>query len=78
MLNMSDIVAVRVSKETKKMMNKIKEIDWPEVIRKAVEKKIREEKRRRARSIEDDLRKSSSGKGHISISKIVINEREEA
>ncbi len=78
MLNMSDIVAVRVSKETKKMMNKIKEIDWPEVIRKAVEKKIRQEKRRRARSIEDDLRKSSSGKGHISISKIVINEREEA
>ncbi len=77
MLNMSDIVAVRVSKETKKMMNKIKEIDWPEVIRKAVEKKIREEKRRRARSIEDNLR-SSSGKRRVSISRIVIKEREEA
>jgi hypothetical protein len=77
MLNMSDIIAVRVSKKTKEIMNQIKHVDWPEVIRKAVEKKIREEKRKKARSIEDNLRKSSSGTKHISLSKIVIKEREE-
>jgi len=78
MLNMSDIIAVRVSKETKKIMGQIKHIDWPEVIRKAIEKKIREEKRRKARLIEDSLRKSSSGTRRISLSEIVIQEREES
>lgn len=75
---MSEIIAVRISKETKKIMGQIKHVDWPEVIRKAIEKKIREEKRRKARLIEDNLRKSSSGTKHISLSKIVIEEREEA
>lgn len=74
---MSEIIAVRVSKETKKIMKQIKDIDWPRVIRKAIEKKIREEKRRKARLIEDNLRKSSSGTRRVSLSKIVIQEREE-
>ena len=78
MFNMNDIVAVRVSKETKKIMNQIKHVDWPEVVRKAIEKRIREEKRKTARSIEDNLRKSSLGTKHINLSKIVIQEREEA
>lgn len=78
MLNMNDIVAVRVSKETKKIMNQIKHVDWPEVVRKAIEKRIREEKRKTARSIEDDLRKTSLGTKRINLSKIVIQEREEA
>jgi regulator of protease activity HflC (stomatin/prohibitin superfamily) len=73
---MSDIVAVRISKETKKIMTQIKHVDWPEVIRKAIEKKIREEKRRKARLIEDNLRKSSSGTRRMSLSEIVIQERE--
>lgn len=77
MLNMSDIIAVRVPKGTKKIMNQIKHIDWPDVIRKAIEKKIREERRRKARLIEDNLRKSSSGTKRISLSEIVIQEREE-
>ena len=76
MLNMSDIVAVRISKETKKIMGQIKHVDWPEVIRKAIEKKIRDERRRRARLIEDNLRKSSSGTKRISLSEIVIQERD--
>ncbi len=73
---MSDIIAVRISKETKKIMRQIEHVDWPEVIRKAIEKKIREEKRRKARLIEDNLRKSSSGTRRISLSEIVIQERE--
>ncbi len=77
MLNMSDIIAVRVPKGTKKIMNQIKHIDWPDVIRKAIEKKIREERRRKARLIEDNLRKSSSATKRISLSEIVIQEREE-
>ena len=74
---MSDIVAVRVSKGTKKIMDEIKHVDWPEVIRKAIEKRIREEKRRKARLIEDNLRKTSSGTKRINLSEIVIQEREE-
>lgn len=42
---MSEIVSVRVSKDTKEEMEKYKEINWSEVIRKALNeylKKIRE------------------------------------
>ncbi len=43
--NMSEIVSVRVSKDTKEEMEKYKEINWSEVIRKALNEyleKIRE------------------------------------
>jgi hypothetical protein len=73
---MSEIIAVRVSKETRKIMRQIENVDWPELIRKAIDKKIREEKRRKSRHIADDLRKSTAGTKHISLSKIVIQERE--
>jgi len=75
---MSAIIAVRIPKETKKMMNQMKDLDWPEVIRKSIEEKIREEKRRRARAIEDSLRRRSSKTTNISLAKIVVREREEA
>jgi hypothetical protein len=74
---MSEIIAVRVSKETKRLMKEIREVDWPQVIRKAIEKKIREEKRKKASLIEDNLRKSSAGRRRVSLSEIVIKEREE-
>lgn len=40
------IITVRVDKETKKMMDRLRHINWSEVIINAIRKKIREEMRR--------------------------------
>ncbi len=41
---MSTIISVRINKELKKEMDKLSYINWSEVIRQAIEKKIEEEK----------------------------------
>ncbi len=41
---MSPIISVRIDKELKKEMDKFSYINWSEVIRRAIEKKIEEEK----------------------------------
>ena len=40
------IITVRVDEETKRMMDRLRHINWSEVIRRAIRKKIREEMRR--------------------------------
>ena len=41
---LSTIISVRIDKELKKEMDKLSYINWSEVIRQAIEKKIEEEK----------------------------------
>jgi len=41
---LSPIISVRIDKELKKEMDKFSYINWSEVIRRAIEKKIEEEK----------------------------------
>ena len=43
---MTTIISVRIDKELKKEMDKLSYINWSEVIRRAIEKKIEEEKSR--------------------------------
>ncbi len=43
---MSVIISVRIDRELKKEMDKFSYINWSEVIRRAIEKKIEEEKSR--------------------------------
>jgi len=44
MISLSPIISVRIDKELKKEMDKFSYINWSEVIRRAIEKKIEEEK----------------------------------
>ncbi len=43
---MSTIIAVRVPKRLKEEMKKVQEVNWSEVLRQAIEEKIRREKLR--------------------------------
>lgn len=48
-------LSIRINKELKEQMNKFK-IDWPDYIRKAIKRKIIEEKRRQAARSMDEIR----------------------
>lgn len=48
-------LSIRINKELKEQMNKFK-IDWPKYIRKTIEQKIVEEKRRQAAHSMDKIR----------------------
>ena len=64
------VVTVRVAEADKRKMDELKEINWSEVIRKAIEAKIREEeawhrvdssKLRKAAAATDELRRKVEG-----------------
>ncbi len=67
---MVDVVSARVDEDTRRRMRRLPQVNWSEVIREAIVKKIREEERRReidprdlreAARISDSLRVPSEG-----------------
>ncbi len=54
-ITLSVKITVRVPKELKKRMEKYRYINWSEVIRRAIEAKIREEEIKRAIEIMDEI-----------------------
>jgi len=67
---MVNVVSARVDEDTRRRMRRLPQVNWSEVIREAIVKKIREEERRRevdlkdlreAARISDALRATSEG-----------------
>jgi hypothetical protein len=67
---MVGVVSARVDEDTRRRMRRLPQVNWSEVIREAIAKKIREEERRReidprnlreAARISDSLRAPSEG-----------------
>ena len=54
------VISFRISEKLKKEMAEL-DINWPEFIRKTIEKQVELEKRRKASSRIDELRKKTSG-----------------
>lgn len=72
----SEVVGVRVPREVKVQMDAFSDVNWPEVIREAILRKVKEERRRRAREVEDNIRSRTAGTSHIVLSKIIREERD--
>lgn len=56
------IISVRVSDDVKRKMRRFKNVNWAEYIRRAIEKKIREEEMKIACLIMDSLAEKTSGR----------------
>ncbi len=57
-----EIVTVRVPAEMHEQMKNLKDINWSEEIRNAIEERLRQEHMKKASDIQDRLRKKSRGK----------------
>ena len=56
---MSEKITVRIPKELKEEMKRLKGVNWSEVVRKAIEKKIRQEKAKWAVSVMQEISKKA-------------------
>lgn len=72
---MSDVVATRVPKDVKEQMETLVDVNWSEVIREAILRRIREEQLKRAREIEDKIRSRTAGTSHIVLARGIREER---
>ena len=59
---MSESITIRVSKEIKRQMRELDQVNWSEVARKAIIDTIQKERMQRACDIQDRLRAKTSGK----------------
>ncbi len=57
-----EIVTVRVPQDMHAEMKDLKEINWSEEIRRAIEQRLRQEKMKKACEVQDQLRGKTSGK----------------
>lgn len=67
-------ISVRLPEETKKKMKKL-DIDWAEYIRKAVEDKIKEERRKKAAASADMIR-AKTKRGDFDSTKSIREDRD--
>ncbi len=57
---MSEVISIRIPRELKEMMREV-EVDWPSFVRRAMEEKVREEKRKNAMKLMDESRRKTRG-----------------
>jgi len=57
---MSEVISIRVSKKLKEEMKEI-DVDWASIVRKTIEEKVREERRKRAIKVIDASRAKTRG-----------------
>ncbi len=72
---MSTTISIRIPKELKEAMKKFPHINWSEIVRKAIEEKIREEKIKWALKIMEEI--SAKAKPKTSSEEIVRRFRNE-
>lgn len=57
---MSEVISIRISKKLKEEMKEV-DVDWASIVRKTIEDKVREERRKRAIEVMDVSRAKTSG-----------------
>lgn len=57
---MSEVISIRIPRKLKEMMREV-EVDWASFIRRAMEEKVREEKRKKAMKLMDESRRKTGG-----------------
>jgi len=50
---MVEVVSARVDEETRRKMQRLRHVNWSEVVREAIQEKIRSEERRRVKDVEE-------------------------
>ncbi len=75
-VNMSEVVATRIPKELKKQMEAQPDVNWSEIIREAIIKKLSDEQLRKAKATEDRLRLKTTGTSHIVLAQVIREERD--
>ena len=58
--NMSEVISIRIPRELKEMMRGL-EVDWASFVRRAMEEKVREEKKKNAVKLMDESRRKTRG-----------------
>ena len=58
--NMSEVISIRIPRELKEMMREL-EVDWASFVRRAMEEKVREEKKKNAVKLMDESRRKTRG-----------------
>ena len=72
---MSEVISIRIPRELKEMMRGL-EVDWASFVRRAMEEKVREEKRKNAVKLMDESRRKTRGVKFDSV-EVVRSLREE-
>ena len=57
---MSEVISIRIPRALKEEMKEL-DVDWAPFIRKTVEEKVKEERRRRAKKLMDESREKTKG-----------------
>jgi len=73
---MSAVVATRIPKELRKQMEDHPEVDWSETVRAAIIAKLKEERLKKARGVEDRLREKTKGTQSIILARVIRAERD--
>ena len=69
------VYSIRIPKEIREMMEKLKDVNWQEEIRKIVEEKVKEEYKKKLLNEARELRRKM--KTNISASKLIREDRDE-